>query len=113
MQSLASRWLLILVGVLIVTLTGLTDFRYNSPGDLIIFAAILVLLNAVLRPIVLILTLPVNILTLGLFTLVVNALMFWLADQLYPGVRFGSFLSAMVAAMIVSIFTFAAGILIR
>ena len=113
MQRLFQRWLLILVGVLLVSLSGLADVSYNSPADLIIFAAILAVLNAVLRPIVVILTLPVTILTLGLFALVVNGLMFWLAAQLYAGVHVGGFLHAAFAALLVSIFAFVAGRLIR
>jgi putative membrane protein len=52
-----------------------------------IAAIAIALVNALIRPILLILTLPVNILTLGLFTLILNALMFWLASSISPGFR--------------------------
>ena len=83
MHAVFQRWMLILVGVLLVTASGLVDIYYETPVDLIVFAMILIGVNAVLRPIVVVLTLPVTVLTLGVFALVVNALTFWLTAQLY------------------------------
>jgi putative membrane protein len=51
----------------------------------LIAALVIGLVNALIRPVLLILTLPINIVTLGLFTLVINALMFWLAATLVSG----------------------------
>lgn len=113
MHAVFQRWLLILVGVLLVTASGLVDITYESPIDLLAFAMILIGLNAVLRPIVVLLTLPVTVLTLGVFALAVNALIFWLTAQLYWGVHVGSVLDAALAALLLTIFTFVAGSLIR
>jgi putative membrane protein len=113
MHAVFQRWMLILVGVLLVTASGLVDIYYETPVDLIVFAMILIGVNAVLRPIVVILTLPVTVLTLGVFALVVNALTFWLTAQLYWGVHVESFFHAAFAALLLSIFTFVAGSLIR
>ena len=113
MHAVFQRWMLILVGVLLVTASGLVDIYYETPVDLIVFAMILIGVNAVLRPIVVVLTLPVTVLTLGVFALVVNALTFWLTAQLYLGVHVGSFFHAALAALLLSIFTFVAGSLIR
>jgi putative membrane protein len=71
-----------------------------------VFAAILGLLNAFLRPILMFLTMPLSCLTFGLFALVVNGFMFWLATQLFPGVTVGSFWDAVVGALVVSAVSF-------
>ena len=113
MHAVFQRWLLILVGVLLVTASGLVDITYETPLDLIAFALALIGLNAVLRPIVVVLTLPVTVLTLGVFALAVNALIFWLTAQLYWGVHVGSLFDAAFAALLLTIFTFVAGSLIR
>jgi putative membrane protein len=74
----------------------------------LIFAIILGLLNAFLRPILLLLTLPLNLLTLGLFTLVVNAIVFWLASRIDVGVQVDSFGAAFLGAVVVSVVSFVA-----
>jgi putative membrane protein len=74
----------------------------------LIFAIILGLLNAFLRPILLLLTLPLNLITLGLFTLVVNAIVFWLASRIDVGVHVDSFGAAFLGAAVVSVVSFVA-----
>ena len=74
----------------------------------LVFAVILGVLNAFLRPILLLLTLPLNLLTLGLFTLVVNAIVFWLASVLQGGVQVADFGAAFIAALWVSVVSFVA-----
>jgi putative membrane protein len=78
----------------------------------LVFAVILGVLNAFLRPILLLLTLPLNLLTLGLFTLVVNAIVFWLATvidvQGQSGVEVADFGAAFLAALAVSVVSFVA-----
>ncbi|HLD31513.1 MAG TPA: phage holin family protein [Patescibacteria group bacterium] len=69
----------------------------------IITALVLGLLNAVLRPVLILLTLPVNILTLGLFTLVINALIFWFASTFLEGFVVVGFWSAFLGALILSL----------
>ncbi|HEY0798951.1 MAG TPA: phage holin family protein [Candidatus Baltobacteraceae bacterium] len=66
----------------------------------IIGALILGIANAIVRPILIILTLPLTILTLGLFTFVVNAVVFWLVAYLTPGFRVDNFGSAFVCSLI-------------
>jgi putative membrane protein len=75
-----------------------------------LFAVILGLLNAVVRPVLLVLTFPLTLLTLGLFLFVLNALVFWLAT-LVPGgggVRVEGFLGALVGALTVGVVSFVA-----
>jgi putative membrane protein len=66
----------------------------------LITALILGLINAIIRPLAVLLTLPVNILTLGLFTLVINALMFWLASSVVKGFYVSGFAAAFWGALI-------------
>ncbi len=66
----------------------------------LIAALVIGLINALIRPLILLLTLPVNILTLGLFTLVINALMFWLASSIAKGFDVSSFSAAFWGALV-------------
>ena len=74
----------------------------------LLFAVILGVLNAFLRPILLLLTLPLNLITLGLFTLVVNAIVFWLASLIQGGVQVADFGAAFLGALLVSVVSFVA-----
>lgn len=69
----------------------------------IIVALVLGLVSAFIKPILLILTLPVNILTLGLFTFVINALLIMLVDALVPSFKVDGFLWALIFSLILSI----------
>jgi len=74
----------------------------NVPAALV-FAVILGVLNALVRPILLLLTCLINLLTLGLFVLVVNAAVFGLAASLTGGVQVGGFLGALFGSLVVSL----------
>ncbi len=65
-------------------------------------AVVLALVNTYLRPLVVALTLPINILTLGLFTLIINALMLLLVSRLIPGFHIEGFWNAVGGALIIS-----------
>lgn len=69
----------------------------------VIVSACLVFLNMVVKPIISILTLPLNILTLGLFSLVVNGLFFWFVGQIIQGFTISSFKAAIIGAFVISI----------
>ncbi len=80
--------------------------RYVQVGglsDALVFAIVLGVLNALVRPILLLLTCPITLLTLGLFVFVVNALVFWLGTQLWPGVQVDSVLGALIGSLLVSV----------
>jgi putative membrane protein len=79
--------------------------RIDHFRDLLVATLVLGLLNAFLRPIVLLFTLPVTILTLGLFTLVINGVMFYLAASLVDGFHVTGFGAAFVAALLFSLFS--------
>lgn len=63
-------------------------------------AAVLGALNLIVRPVLVFLTLPVTVITLGLFLFIINALMFWAAAKLVPGLRVSSFGAALIGSLI-------------
>jgi len=72
-------------------------------GTLLLAALVIGLVNAVIRPVLAVLTLPITVLTLGLFSLVLNALLFYLAAALAPGFRLEGFLAAFLGAIVMSL----------
>ena len=70
-------------------------------------AVVLGLINAVIRPVLLLLTLPVTLLTLGLFIFVINGLMFWLAGSLIEGFVVGGFWPAVFGSLLYSVVSWA------
>ena len=68
-----------------------------------IFAVVLGVLNALVRPVLLLLTCPINLLTLGLFVFVINAVVFWTATWLWPGVEVRGFTGALLGSLVVSV----------
>ncbi len=99
------RWVINALGLLVVSnyVAGFTVLSFTTA---LLISLILGLVNAVIRPIVLLLTLPINILTLGLFTFVVNALMIWLVaavvrdDLLYVSGFWPAFWAAVILWLI-------------
>jgi putative membrane protein len=107
------RFAVTFVAVFVTTLILPNLLTYDSLGSLAVFAGVLALLNALVRPVVLLLTCPIQIVTLGLAALVVNALLFLLADALATGVRVGGFWNAFVAALIVAVIGWAISLVVR
>lgn len=105
MRFLLIRWLILAVAIGITTwLMPGVQVQGNFWVNLIIIAAVYGLVNAIIRPIVEILTCPLIILTLGLFTLVINALMLLLTDWLLPNIlTVDGFWTAFWAALVISI----------
>lgn len=77
-------------------------FQAGGAADYLIAGLVLGLVNAVLRPILLLLTLPINILTLGLFTLVINAIVLQLVAA-WTRLETGGFLEALIASLVLSL----------
>ncbi|MDJ0885532.1 MAG: phage holin family protein [Desulfobacterales bacterium] len=105
MHGFFVRWLIL--GFSISVAAYLIDGIHVS-GVLSAFAAaaMLGILNAVFRPIALIITLPINILSLGLFTFVINAAMLKMASSLIPGFDVVGFWSAVFGALFISVVSF-------
>jgi putative membrane protein len=96
------RWLLLAAALLLVAhLTpGVTVVSF---GSALIAAFVLGLLNTLLRPILVLLTLPVTVITLGLFLFVINALMFYFAAQLLQGLSVAGFGAALIGSLVYSL----------
>ena len=111
MQGLVIRWL---VSAVALYLTSLIVRGIEITGVFpLLFAAVTIgVLNAVVRPFILLLTLPLNVLTLGLFTLVVNAAMLWMASKVVIGFYVHGFWSALGGWLLMSFFTFLINLLI-
>jgi putative membrane protein len=90
----------------------LAGLSLDSTTKLIIAAVVLGIVNALVRPIAFILTLPITLVTLGLFLLVLNAGMVALVAWLVPGMQVAGFWTAVGAALIVSLVSWAASMLI-
>lgn len=79
----------------------------DSMGAALIAALVLGLVNALIRPVLFLLTLPVTILTLGLFILVINGLLFWWVGSFLDGFRVAGFWSGVFGAIVYSLITWA------
>ena len=104
MLTLLARWIINAAALLLVA--------YLYPGVHVesFFAAamaalVLGLVNAVVRPILIILTLPATLLTLGLFLFVINALLFWLVAEIVKGFAVNGFMAALIGSILYSIIT--------
>jgi len=84
-----------------------------SWGALAIAALVLGIVNAIVRPILVILTLPITVLTLGLFYLVVNGIAFGLAAALVPGFQIASWTAAILGALLTSVVSWFIGIFVK
>ncbi len=88
---------------LVVAGIGVDGMRIQSIGAGLLAAAVLGIVNAIIRPVVLLLTLPINIITLGLFTIVINAVMLEITAYIVPGFGIDTFGAALLGALIVGI----------
>jgi len=95
------RWL-ILTAAIVAASYLIDGIRVSGFFSAFCAAAVLGILNALFRPILFILTLPINIMTLGLFTFIINALLLKMASGVIPGFDVHGFWSAVFAALIIS-----------
>jgi len=102
MIGLLIRWLVLTAAILAASYM-LQGISVTSFWSALAAAAILGVLNVILRPIILILTLPVNILTLGLFTFVINAVLLMMVSGLIPGFDVRGFWPALWGSIIISV----------
>lgn len=104
-------WLLNALALLAVTYImpsiQITGFMWA-----LVAAVVLGLLNTLVKPILAILTLPITILTLGLFYLVLNGFMFWLASAFLPGFRVDGVLAAILGALLYSVIAWLLSLLV-
>jgi putative membrane protein len=96
-----------------VTAQVVSGVTIVSWGALALAAVMLAVVNAIVRPILLIVTLPITVLTLGLFYLVINGAAFGLAAVLVPGFQIASWTAAILGALLTSVLSWFLGIFVR
>jgi putative membrane protein len=101
-MKLIVKWL-INAAALYAAVSLIPGIEASSTRAILIAAVIIGLVNATLKPIAVLLTLPITLVTLGLFYLVVNGAMFYLVAALTPGLELAGFGSAAVGAIVMSI----------
>lgn len=102
MKGLLVRWLILTTSILIASY--MMEGIYVSGFFSAFFAAaILGILNAFFRPVLIILTLPINILSLGLFTFIINAILLKMASSIIAGFEVYGFWSAVFGSLIISV----------
>jgi putative membrane protein len=102
-MGLLIRWIANAVALFIVVTILAAHIHYSSIVSLLIAAAVLGLLNAIVRPVFVFLTFPITLVTLGLFLIVINAIMLELTAALVPGFAIDGFGWALVAAVLFSL----------
>jgi len=105
------RWVLNIAGI-IFTARVIEGFNATVMGA-IIGSIILGLINATIRPLILLLTLPINLLTLGLFTFVINGLMLWLVSLAVKGFAIHNFGTAFIAALLLMVISSAISFFVK
>jgi putative membrane protein len=94
---------LITAAAIFVVVNILPGVKIDSPVALIVTAILLGLLNAVLRPLLIFLTLPITVLSFGLFIFIINGLILYLVSYLVPGFKLANFWVAILASILISI----------
>ncbi len=95
---------LVINAIIFLIVSSLYSGIYVNDFWAAVFAALILgLINALLRPVLFVLTLPINFLTFGLFTFVLNGIMLLLTDRLYDGIQIEGFGAAIIAAFLFSI----------
>ena len=100
-MKLIFKWLLSAAALLFVAYIY-SGVQVQGFGSALIAAAVIGLFNVVLRPVLVVLTLPVTIITLGLFLFIINALMFWAASGVLDGFHVRGFTAALIGSLIYS-----------
>ena len=102
MSGIFLRWLILTVAI-IITAYLLDGIQISGFFSAFFAAAILSILNAFFRPVLLIITLPINILSLGLFTFVINAILLMMVSGVIPGFEVAGFWSAVFGSFFISL----------
>ena len=97
------HWATLALGLFVVT--KITPITYTSPRDLVWAALVLIIFNAIIKPILILITLPAVLLSLGLFVLIINALLLYWVPTFVHGFQVPSFGWAFVGSIILSLIT--------
>ena len=112
MPGILFRWVISALGLLLISWL-FEGIQVDSVGRAFVAAIFLGIFNALIRPVLLIMTLPITLVTLGLFTLVINGLMLWLTAWLLDGFAVHGFWSAVGGALVLSLISWAANGLVN
>jgi putative membrane protein len=112
MIKLLLRWAL-LAGALLLVAHLYPGVTVKSFGAAMVAALVLGLLNSVVRPVLLLLTLPITVLTLGLFVFIINALMFWAAASLLDGLHVNGFVAALIGSLLYTLCAMAIDVVVE
>jgi putative membrane protein len=96
------KWCLCAMALMVVSQLD-AGIMVNGFGSAMIAALVIGLLNLFIRPVLVVLTLPVTLLTLGLFYFVINAILFWVASEVIKGFQVASFGHALMGSVLYSI----------
>ena len=107
MVSIITRWLIITMAILVASRL-VPGIDVDTLMTAILAAAALGLINVFIKPVLLILTLPLSILTLGVFTFILNALMLELVAYFVRGFKIQSFFAALLGSLLISVVTWLA-----
>jgi len=117
--NIINKYMGIILRLLINTL-AILGVAYFVPGITVdsfltafIVALVLGLINALILPLVKLLTLPINVMTLGLFSLVINILVFWLVSLFIPGFTVSGIFDAIIGALIIAVISWLTNIFIK
>jgi putative membrane protein len=102
MIKLIVRWMLLAAALLLVAYLY-PGVVVNSFGAAMVAALVLGLLNTIVRPLLVLLTLPVTLLTLGLFLFIINAVTFWMAASVLNGFYVTGFVAALIGSLLYSL----------
>lgn len=105
-MSLLIAWLINTAALLAVPYL-MNSIRVDDVGTALVAALILGLVNALIRPVLVLLTLPVTLLTLGLFIFIINGLLFWMVSSMVSGFHVTGFWAAVGGALLYSIISWA------
>ncbi|MCX8122711.1 MAG: phage holin family protein [Spirochaetes bacterium] len=102
MKEIIKKWFILSLAIYFAS-SMVSGFSADTATSIIIASALLGILNVVIKPILILITLPINLLTLGLFTFVINAVLLYLVSFMVKGIFIDSFLSALLSSIIISI----------
>lgn len=104
-MHLLVKWLLVAFSLLLAAylIPGITVASFYTA---LIVAALLGIVNIIIKPVLIVLTLPINILTLGLFTFIINGLLFWGLANIVKGFSVSGFWVAVSGALVVSVVSY-------
>ena len=112
MKGLLIRWVINALALLLISQV-IKGIEVDSIFAAFVAAAVLGVINAILRPILLLITLPITILTLGLFVLVINGFMLYIAGSVVEGFHVAGFWSAVFGALFLSVISWIANAFIN